>query len=279
MKDWPGGSYLVMKFNPRVPGGIPLLAIGYKYNYRKVLWFIATEGAGSTAPGDPYLSRVPDIYSNVSVHPYDLPHLIGRYFNACSAIDNQNRMRQSDLDLDKYWVTQSGYYRLETTVVLGMGITDGKLLYCHGVAEGNYDRRISTLEYNNRTVYDCFNSPFTYDFVRPYLNLPPITFDNRPHPHKRVCYTPDLLLADIFVASENTFSTLITPYDSPDLLPSDDTNNLHVMKIDVPVLGKVHRGYCCRKQDKNDATKRQVYIAPHVMIRTQIFIIVSLFLG
>ena len=69
-------------------------------------------------------------------------------------IDNQNRMWQYDLALDKYWVTQSGYFRLATTVAFGMGITDGKLLYCHGVSEGNVDREISTLEYNNRTLYD-----------------------------------------------------------------------------------------------------------------------------
>ena len=42
MKDWPGGSYLVMRITPRVPVGRPLLAIGYKYNYRKVLRFIDT---------------------------------------------------------------------------------------------------------------------------------------------------------------------------------------------------------------------------------------------
>ena len=72
--------------------------------------------------------------------------MIGRYFNACNAIDNHNRMRQSDLALEKYWVTQSGYFILATTVALGMGITDGKLLYFHGVAEGNMDKKISTLE-------------------------------------------------------------------------------------------------------------------------------------
>ena len=65
-------------------------------------------------------------------------------------------MRQSDTELEKYWVTHIGYFRLATTVALGMGITDGKLLYCHGVTEGNKDKKISTLEYNNRTVYDCF---------------------------------------------------------------------------------------------------------------------------
>ena len=45
-----------MKITPRVSGGIALLAIGYKYNCRKVVGFIATEGAGSTALGDTYLS-------------------------------------------------------------------------------------------------------------------------------------------------------------------------------------------------------------------------------
>ena len=67
IKDWPGGSYLVMKSNQIFPGEIPLLAIGYNYSYRKVLGFISTEGAGSNEPGDTYLSRFPGIYSNVSV--------------------------------------------------------------------------------------------------------------------------------------------------------------------------------------------------------------------
>ena len=91
-------------------------------------------------------------------------------------------MRQSDLSLEKYWVTQSGYFRLATTVALGMGITDGKLLYCHGVAEGNKDKKISTLEYNNWTVYDCFNNLFTADYGSPAMYPPPITIDDRPPP-------------------------------------------------------------------------------------------------
>ena len=88
-----------MKSITRVPCDRPLMNIGYKYNSRKVLLFIATEGAGSTEPGDPYLSHFPDIYSNVSVRPIVRPHLLGRYFNDCNAIDNYNRMRQSDLAL------------------------------------------------------------------------------------------------------------------------------------------------------------------------------------
>ena len=87
MKDCPRGSYIVLNITPRFPGERPLLAIGYEYNSRKVLGFIDTEGVGSTEPGDPYLSHLPDIYSNVSVSPVIRPHLIGRYFNACNAID------------------------------------------------------------------------------------------------------------------------------------------------------------------------------------------------
>ena len=59
-------------------------------------------GSGSTEPGDPYLYRFSDIYSNVSVFHIFCPDLLGRYFNACNAIDIQNRMRRSDQAFDKY---------------------------------------------------------------------------------------------------------------------------------------------------------------------------------
>ena len=82
MKDFPGGSYTVINITPRFTDERPLLAIGYKYNYRKFLGFIATEGDVSNEPGDPYLSRLPEIYYNVSVCPVVCPHLLGSYFNA-----------------------------------------------------------------------------------------------------------------------------------------------------------------------------------------------------
>ena len=138
-------------------------------------------------------------------------------------------MPKSDLALEKYWVTQSVYFRLATTVTLGMGIANGKLLFCHGISEESLDKKISTGEYNNRTVYDCFNNTFTDNFHTPDWNLPPITIDDRPHLHKIAHQTPDLLPASIYVDSENNVSTLTTPSDSPRLLllPSDDTNHPH----------------------------------------------------
>ena len=105
MKYFPGGSYIVLKITPRVPGDSSFTAMRYKYNYRNFLGFIVTEGDGSTEPCDPYLSCFPDIFSNASVHTAVLPHLIGRYFNACNLIENHNRIRQYELALNKYRVT------------------------------------------------------------------------------------------------------------------------------------------------------------------------------
>ena len=39
-KYWPGGSYLVLKIIYMVPGNIPIIDIGYKYNAQKVLYLV-----------------------------------------------------------------------------------------------------------------------------------------------------------------------------------------------------------------------------------------------
>ena len=56
-KNCPGGSYLVLRSKHMVPRGRPLIAIGYKYNARKVLSFIVTDNEGSTKTGIPYLFK------------------------------------------------------------------------------------------------------------------------------------------------------------------------------------------------------------------------------
>ena len=55
MREWSVGSYLFMKITIIVTGGFTLVEIGYKYNFRNVLGFIATEGAGSNEPAGHYL--------------------------------------------------------------------------------------------------------------------------------------------------------------------------------------------------------------------------------
>ena len=132
-KEWPGGSHLVMKSTSRVTGDRPLMAIIYKYIDKKILGYIDMEGARSTIPGVTYLSCYPCDYSNVSILPVISNHLLGRYFSDCIEIENHNRMWQSDIVLEKNSVTQSGYFRLVTTVALVMEITYANLLFCHGI--------------------------------------------------------------------------------------------------------------------------------------------------
>ena len=157
----------------------------------------------------------------------------------------ENRMRMSDLSLDKYCVTQSGCFVLATTVALDMGIIDEGIIFCHGISEGNVDKKISTGEYNNRKVYDCFNEPFMDDFFSLALNLLPITIDDRPHRHNRAQYTPYLLPPAISVASENFVNTFTIPSDSPQtlLLTSYDHNLPHEMNIYKLYPGRLKRIY------------------------------------
>ena len=63
-----------------VPGYSPLIAIGYKYNVRKVISFIVTYNAGSTKTGIPYLSKYPDQFTNVSIRPVARPLVMSKQF-------------------------------------------------------------------------------------------------------------------------------------------------------------------------------------------------------
>ena len=97
-KNWPGGSYLVLRSKPMVPGVRPLIAIGYKHNARKVLYFIVTDNAGSTKTGISYLSKYPDQFTNVSIRPVARPLVIQKK-SAVNEVDSHNKSRQSDLEL------------------------------------------------------------------------------------------------------------------------------------------------------------------------------------
>ena len=90
-KDWPGGPYLVLRSKPMVPGDRPLIAIGYKYNARKVLSFIVTDNAGSKNTGIPYLSKYPDQFTNVSIRPVARPLVTSKTFSAVNEIESHNK--------------------------------------------------------------------------------------------------------------------------------------------------------------------------------------------
>ena len=56
-----------------VPGDRQLIAIGYKYNARKVLSFIVTDNSGSIKTGIPYISKYPEQFNIVAICPVARP--------------------------------------------------------------------------------------------------------------------------------------------------------------------------------------------------------------
>ena len=159
-KDWPGGSYLLLRSKPMVPGGRPLIDISYKYNARKFLYFIVTEKTGSTNTGIPYLSKYPDQFNNVAIFPVARPLVMSNIFSAVNEVDSHNKSRQSDLALDKWWITQCGWLRLYTTVAMGITITNCWKLFRYGVKRDHCDKLMGIREFLERIAQDCFNNNF-----------------------------------------------------------------------------------------------------------------------
>ena len=55
-------------------------------------------------------------------------------------------MCQSDLSIEKYWVTQHRCLIIDTTVALGILITDGNIIFCRVISEKIKDKTISERE-------------------------------------------------------------------------------------------------------------------------------------
>ena len=151
--------------------GRPPIAIGYKYNARKVLSFIVTDNAGSTKTGISYLSKYPDQSTNVAIRPVARPIVMSKQFSAVNEVDSHNKSRRSDLALEKWWVTQCGWLRLCTTVAMGVTITNCWKLFRYGVKREHYDKLIGIREFLERLAQDCFNNNFSYDSGTPENNM------------------------------------------------------------------------------------------------------------
>ena len=74
MLDYPGGTWIVLE--GKTQKNLDLLCIGYKYNCKKVLTFVATQGAGLTLAGKPYQANYNDIYGNVRIRYVGRPNIV-----------------------------------------------------------------------------------------------------------------------------------------------------------------------------------------------------------
>ncbi|CAB9505655.1 hypothetical protein SEMRO_238_G095700.1 [Seminavis robusta] len=157
MKGWSSGSSLVMECcSPR--NGQVMLAIGYKYNKRKVLCFLATKNAGSTKQGKPYIAKFADSIGNVCYREVDRPKIISDYFIRSNVIDSHNHARQGELKMEKRWVTQDCWFRLDTTLI-GMTVTDCWRAFRHHVADAKA-KEMSVVSFADRVASDCLRNKF-----------------------------------------------------------------------------------------------------------------------
>ena len=98
-KDCSGSYCLVLKIKLTVTSDRPLIFVGYKYNIRNFLSFVATDNAGITTSGIPYLYNHPDPFSIVSVIPLAFPLIVSKLFVSVNDVDSHKKYRQSDLAL------------------------------------------------------------------------------------------------------------------------------------------------------------------------------------
>ena len=55
----------MLRIKPIVPGGRPIIAIGYKYNTQEAIYFIVTVNAGSTQAGITCLYKYTEQFTNI----------------------------------------------------------------------------------------------------------------------------------------------------------------------------------------------------------------------
>ena len=63
-----------------------------------------------------------------------------KFSGSVNYFDSHKKSSQSDLLLDKLWVTQCGWIWLCTTVSMGMTITNFWRLFCYGVKRDHYEK-------------------------------------------------------------------------------------------------------------------------------------------
>ncbi len=108
MTEHPSGAHLVLE--GRATEGVDLIAIGYKCNSRKVISFICHRNAGSTKCTGLYEAKWKDENNNTQTRRVPRPDIIDRYFRKSNLVDLHNQARQSELRLEKHWVTQTCYF-------------------------------------------------------------------------------------------------------------------------------------------------------------------------
>jgi Transposase IS4 len=157
MREWGGGSHLVLQTKYK---GVDLVAVGYKYNKKKVMCFVFNKGLGHTENGKPYEARWKDDNNNTRTREVPRPDVVAKYYEGCNIIDVHNQSRQYNLRLEKHWVTEDGFFRLMTTIV-GICITDSWKGYQHHLHDNHRHKGMELLDFAKILAKDMIENKYT----------------------------------------------------------------------------------------------------------------------
>ncbi len=79
LKDAPGGVSIVLEGTTR--DEVQLVALGYRYSRKTILFFVLTKNAGSTKNGEPYHMKYTDSFGNVCTRYVDRPAVLSNFFD------------------------------------------------------------------------------------------------------------------------------------------------------------------------------------------------------
>jgi hypothetical protein len=99
LKEAPGGVHIILEAKTLCE--VPLIAVGYRYSRKTILFFVLTENAGGTTERDPYEMKFTDAYGNIVTCYMDHPVVISYFFRSSNAIDTHNQLQQDLLNLEK----------------------------------------------------------------------------------------------------------------------------------------------------------------------------------
>jgi hypothetical protein len=77
LKDAPGGVSIALEGTNHE---VPLVAIGYRYSRKTILFFIMTKNSGSLSEGEPYEMKYTDNYGNICTQHGERPDVISKVF-------------------------------------------------------------------------------------------------------------------------------------------------------------------------------------------------------
>ena len=141
------------------------------YCKRKTLCFLFTEGASSTTPGEPYRAKWKDENGNSRYRDVPRPQCCSTYFIHSNVIDVLNMQRQKELRLEKFWVTEDGYFRIITSV-FGICVVDCWNAYKWHLPDNHRHKHCDLETFYDMMALDLLNNEESSEIDDGTLHIP-----------------------------------------------------------------------------------------------------------